>query len=678
MLSQGSVIRRCCVALFAAALLVGCTFDPKVPIVDVGAGFVLADATWFEAEQTLFVFYRVDSVQGLSDASQIELAFMTDEEEVPFTPLEDFAWVHPHLPASCGVHTVCGSASVRVELPPRQVQLRLRYHRDGALTLDAPLAVHVVNDGPAHLNRSALLYGVFGEDNRRVQWRLRHQFPAIRNEDAQALGLRRRFSVAGMRHGSLPAPPLQIADDNPYGYALAAACPVDFDDLGFDPVQTEERAVFQGEALPLEASVSAQACAVSEVEDALGSFRATTWAQKNPQVAPAFPFLATPVEEVALLKFMLRTCSEDLDAEHFDMQLQRLQQSTNDVVCIDDFATDGFVARLAQRLQGRIDDERAAGVDMVLVLGLNRPDDGVAVASALEAALALVVEEEQDKSTPRMAGVFVFDSAGHAISTRGLGRHVLWCPSTFGGDDLDAIDNASLRSCAVQSDGELVIGPIRAASLPILPTRAQYRRFVDRYSVDLAGRVESLSLRAPVRTPLSENVAVGGFGVATFFNNEAVTAQATDAFSYCVDADPGNVVFRIASLPDEPLPLAVLPDLHASVPQTRYALGLVWDFPFLLQLKYESFVAGAATVQGFTIPFGRGSPAEAALGTELWSAERFDLTEVLLRCERFCAHPTFDSAGVYNVRSPFDQAFRNQCYVPRFPQPGDGGFPRDP
>jgi hypothetical protein len=55
-----------------------------------------------------------------------------------------------------------------------------------------------------------------------------------------------------------------------------------------------------------------------------------------------------------------------------------------------------------------------------------------------------------------------------------------------------------------------------------------------------------------------------------------------------------------------------------------------------------------------------------------------DLREILLRCDRFCRHPTFDSAGVYNVRSLFAETFRNQCYVPRFPRRSDGGFPDDP
>ena len=78
------------------------------------------------------------------------------------------------------------------------------------------------------------------------------------------------------------------------------------------------------------------------------------------------------------------------------------------------------------------------------------------------------------------------------------------------------------------------------------------------------------------------------------------------------------------------------------------------------------------------MPFGLASPAETFEGSPLWSGDEVDLSEILLRCDRFCRHPTFDSAGVYNLRNLFDETFRNQCYVPVFPRRGDGGFPDDP
>ncbi len=669
------------VALCGALGVMGAACEPKVPIIDIGAAFVVADATWFEDEQTLFLFYRIDSAQGLSDQSQIELAFRTDDVDQDFAPLAAFTPIHQHLAVSCGLHTLCGSYSLRIALPPRDVQLRLRFHKDGELTLPAPLDFHTIVSGPAHTNRSAVVYGVFDEGNQGVQWRLRHQFPATRNPDAEALGLRRAFSINGAVHGSLD-PPLAVAfSDNAYGYGFSTQCPADFTSLEWDEQSTTDRAFFDPHEMPLTASTSAVVCSNATVIDAIGSFTTTALAHKNPETAPAFPRLETPIRNNTPIRYMLQTCNDIVSDAHQAMQMQRLQLQPQDIVCVDDFASPGFVARLSERFQDRLEQERAAGNDMVMVIGLNRADNNIDVAIGLEQALAVVVADENEKSSPRLSGAFVFDSAAHAASLDAVNRQVLWCPSDAPGDDLELISSTSFRSCAVQLDNDLVLGPVRVASLPILPTRRQFTTFVDHFSEGVTGSTRSLTFLAPTRTPLSENVPVADFGVATFFNNEAITADVDDSFSFCIDkaAAAGNVVFRVAEFPDEPLPLAVLPDVHAQFPSTRYSLGLAWDFPFLLQMKFETFAAIAATVVGVTIPFGQGLPGKEDLGSAVWLADGVDLSEVLLRCDRFCNHPTFDSdPGVYNVLSRFNETFRNECYKPRFPERGDGGFPIDP
>ena len=113
-------------------------------------------------------------------------------------------------------------------------------------------------------------------------------------------------------------------------------------------------------------------------------------------------------------------------------------------------------------------------------------------------------------------------------------------------------------------------------------------------------------------------------------------------------------------------------------PAPQYQLGLFWDFPFLLRLQYEVVIAGAASAYSLTVPFGLSLSSQAYYGANLWQAQSFDLSTVLLQCTRFCNDPTFDSAGVYQVLAPFDRIYQNQCYRPLYPAPGDGGFPLDP
>jgi hypothetical protein len=189
--------------------------------------------------------------------------------------------------------------------------------------------------------------------------------------------------------------------------------------------------------------------------------------------------------------------------------------------------------------------------------------------------------------------------------------------------------------------------------------------------------MRSLGFRAPERTPTSENVRLGEFGVATFFNNEVITAAPSDAFSYCLDELQGPFVFRFAGLP-EPLPMLALPETHRLAPQATYELGLAWDFPFLLRLEYEVSLAGSATAFDVSVPFGLAGLDGAYYGSPLWTLSEFPLAAALTQCTRFCDHPTFDTAGVYNVKNAFRDVYGNLCYRPRYPRVTDGGFPRDP
>lgn len=675
------MFRPVALSLVLLAASAGCEFV-KVPVTHVGAAFTVAEATWFEEEQTLFFFYEISAQQGLGEQSIIEVSYRTDDVDQPWVELQTLPTVHEHVDVDCGSNTRCGSRSLHVVKPPRDLRLRLRYHREGQMILDSPLIINRVGTGPAHTNRSAIIYGVFNEQNLRVQWRARHQFPTLRNEDVQRLGLRRYFSISDPVHGAVSLP----MDGNPYGYGFAQRCPGGLSELGWLPVETNERAVFHPNETPVPAYPSPLFCATSTVRDALGEFSTAALARKNPEVAPAFPSLRSPIQVNRMVRFFLRFCQRTLSPEHQQMQVQRLQLEGQTEVCVDSWAAPGFAAQLASQFQAAIDFERTVGEDMVLSFSLHHDDRSGGLADVVEAALAQVLPFENNKSSPRVSGAFVFDSFAHAISRPEVRRLANWCPANVSGDDLDLILASSERSCALMPDlPDIQLGPFRFSQLPILPTRAQYLTFINRYSVAQAGRTKSLNFSAPTRTPLSTNLPVGEFGVATFFNNEVLTAAPTDAFSVCPEANPASpVVFRI-SVPtdggvveDSALPLSILPDVHALFPQTNYPLGLLWDAPYLMRLEYEVVLAGAASAYSLTVPFGIYSTTQAYYGTSLWEQDTFPLDALLLRCSRFCDHPTFDSAGRYQVSLLFADTYRGQCYRPRYPVPGEGGFPSDP
>ncbi|MEC8425284.1 MAG: hypothetical protein VX000_15980, partial [Myxococcota bacterium] len=192
--------------------------------------------------------------------------------------------------------------------------------------------------------------------------------------------------------------------------------------------------------------------------------------------------------------------------------------------------------------------------------------------------------------------------------------------------------------------------------------------------------------------------------VVTFLNDERISAAENDAFSYCPTRQAPPVVFRSAFMQSEEffelleeacesgdlppllcdvegsglLTLDLLPAWHALLGESDYELGLYWDFPFLLRMRFETVAAGNVSAFGLTVPFGVARNGRQFLGTGVWQADRFPLDERLAQCTRFCDHPTFDDAGVYHPRQTFLSRYAQRCYRPDPPQLGDGGFPRDP
>jgi hypothetical protein len=652
----------------------------RIPVEDVGARFVIADAIWFEDEQTLFFFYDVESNQGLSNFSQFEISYRTDEFFQPFEAMTALEPVHRHIAANCGTRRLCGSFSVAVELVPRDIQLRLRYHRDGELFLDAPLDVNIIGSGPPHNSRSAIVYGVFNEENNHVQWRLRHQFPTIRNQQAQELGLSRDFRIEDVSYGDIPNLQDNIFD-NPYVYGAGPACPGNFTPHNNEVLNTSARAVFDFVPLPLDASTFPHVCAAATVFDALGEFTTVALAQKNPQTRPAFSELRSPIRNARPVRIFLEVCNQRTSDEHRDMQMQRLFLRDTDTFCIDDFDTLDFPSRLATELSQRVDQLRTTGDDLVLVIGLNRPNDS-SIAMRVEEALEIMLPGEAARSSPRLSGVFVYDTRAYFMRSAEVARLTLWCPSTFGGPNLGRINDTSLRDCAVQPPFPITIAGTNLAQLPILPTEEQFENFIEEYGVNQTGRMNEMTFRSPIRTPISENVPVGDFGVATFFNNEAITPATEDAFSYCATEDTGLVVVRIPGF-DDVFPLAFLGELHTLIGFNRYELGLFWEFPFLMEIQYTSTLAAAIEADipdeiPLILAAGLSSPAEQFFGGFQWFQDVFEVGDALLQCTRFCDHPTFNSAGVYNIQSLFFDTYSQTCYRPRYPRLGDGGFPRDP
>jgi len=408
------------------------------------------------------------------------------------------------------------------------------------------------------------------------------------------------------------------------------------------------------------------------------------------------------VTEARRITLDLLTCANVVSDAHLAMQQQRLLHDT-DTVCVDDLDEPGRRAALVRRLNARIDEERRAGDDLVLSIVLNRDDADEAVAEALESALQDVLVEERTKTSPRAIGAVVYDSNSFDQRIPEVKPYLLWCPAALGIDDLaELVDPSVLNQlfhCAVSLDVAVPIDlpepldRLTIAQLPLLATRRQFLNYVARYGEGAVGETTGITVLAPRRSADARDVVVGdrfGFGdlldplspfsstdIATFFDDEYLTVLPDEALSVCAGDASGHVVAQ-ADLAEEPLPLDALPARHADDPRPRYQLGLRWDGAFYLRFDYRAVLGTTTEVVGLTLPFSPSLPGNVSFREQLWTAATFDLRDELTKCRRFCDHPTFDSAGIYQVQALFAPTYQNDCYAPRFPTPDDGGFPDDP
>ncbi|NBW82093.1 hypothetical protein EBR21_10120 [bacterium] len=670
-------------SILSAVLALLALFLPrcsKVGLDYTPARFDVAQGVWFEGEETFFLFWNVGSPLGLGPESVVEVSWASDEGNVAWTAPQSLSQVHRHEAVSCGAGRFCGSASPKLTREPRSVLIRVRYHRDGEVAMTIKPETYVIKKGNAFQNRSFVVYGVFDETNTFVQWRGRHVFPALRNEEATALGLRRAFEISDQSVGDIK----NISGSNPYNYGTDVRCPQDFVPAQVDELlQTSDRAIFNRRAILPAAASNDSVCALAKVNDATGDFIATAWARKNPETRSAFDTLRSPVKTTTPIGFVLLPCRRSISLSHLEMQKQRLLLNNPTQICTDDFSQASFKDQLVGQFQQRISNTRAAGNDMTLSIAVHHDDLTGVLVRKLEDALAAVLPDERARVTPRVTGAFVFDSLQHIVVDTRIKNLVLWCPAAWLDPSVNPLlpPDESQRACPVLPDNlQLNVGPVRFSSLPILPSRQAWDDFVARFSESNAGRMTSLDALAPQRTAVSTDIPLGEYGWVTFFNNEQVTATSAEAFSYCgIDsADSTRIYFRTTAASDRALPLSSLPASHAGRPVPSYELGLAWDFPFLLRLGYETFLAGSANAVVATVPFGLSFSQQQSYGNSGWTQQEFKVAGALSQCTRFCSHPFFDESGVYNVRESWRIALMTSCYRPRFPRSSDGGFPVDP
>jgi hypothetical protein len=653
----------------------GCS---KVPLIRMYPQVQFAQGAWFKSESTLFLFYEVSGQDGFNARSRVEYRYWSDEGDSGWIPTLQNTNVHKHEAVDCGTYALCGSISQKVSKTPSQVKLRLRYHPEGETDFVFEPSVSLIQSDLPYAGLSYLVYGVFNSLNTRVQWRGRHNFPNIRNLEAEKYGLRRYFKVEKETYGNLASD--LVRGENHYGFGLLPSCSGTFSPWGVDGVESHgPRGVMSLATWVPTGAADGASCAIATTTSAVGNHVHSALAQKNPEVAPAYGTLRTPIKETDQVKVVLSPCQSSPSKKHFKMQVQRiLAQETIDI-CLDD---ERLEARLDAFFQQKL-QERTPEKDKVFSVVFHREDSDQNSVDALVNSLKRNFQPEQSKSTPRSVGVFVYDSGALVRVPNELTSMVLWCPAKAFDDK--EIPNNSQRACPVLPVSSASLGSLSFGNLDILPGRKEYEDFIKKYGETNSGKMTKFQTLAPQNTAQTKVIPFRfqdelPLGVASFFDQEVVSVEENQYFSYCPSSTfQISLLYKNALTNQIPVPLEALSTAHLLSPQPLYDLGIYWDYPFLLSIKFDSPLALDIGGSSAIVPFGIPNSNRRNYGVN-WLQEGFEVGDKLKLCKRFCTHPPFDSAGVYNVQTQWHNSYVRSCYQPKFPEgfPGEKSNPYDP
>jgi hypothetical protein len=610
-------------------------------------------AYYYEAEETLFVFYSLQKPENFKPEGALEWSEFRRDQPDEWHDLAAGNWVHPHRTESCDERLFCSSFSVNLKNQPSLIRLRYRYDEAGQ---DSDV-FHIPVMSMKAPRRSFLLFGSFAADQRSVIWEGRHQFPDLTQEGVARFGLTRNFTV-----NETYALPLTLAPDalNPTLYGSVASCPgLRLDQTGWSG--SSAGPLWMPRLVPDEETTPySGVCATTVVTSGQGPYEAVAFARKNPRVDPLPGKLNIRVGEAQPVNLVLVPCLTPEDSEYLGFQMQQMQMPANTQrICWDsaDFGPSW------QSYLNRVMSENPALPKYLRVVWHHALEGKkrLPLEGALDGLLAQLYQ-----SFPKLAGTFLYDSSLRATRNPELFRSTVWCrlAST---DEFDESDYCGLLLSKQNMD------PVTSLDINLFPTMAEFHGssgFKD-------NTVDEMRIYAPLRTegvrvlPFSSGVNPGYFG--TFYTGDLLDLRATDRLSYCNKRDKvGTFAFITEPDVDQPsiMPygsILSLPENHARRNKDQtYNIGMAWTNPFLVALDVRQKIRVNAIAK-FILNIPDAMHTQQAFGESLWYEGSYSYDSVLTRCSRYCEHPAYDATGIYHYESTWIRDYSTSCYEPKIP-----------
>jgi len=688
-----------------ATLAMGLACNEKVPLHPNPGTFDVLAAHYFENENTQYIFFAISGLKAdqAREAWPRRLELKADglANGAPFAPagdgyvVLDFArGVHRHQWVSCGEGRICGSMSIKSDQPLTGMQIRLRYHQDSAMALESsvPNSVHPA-DGTASA-QSALVYGVFSRGNQVMQVRVHNNFGTPGDEDFPSFGMSRDFAIDQVRLAAVTMAEqgeIYQTTGSPLLFPAAPCASRELADAKNRVQKLSKKSDWWIEAFDPKDNRNA-ACFRARLVDQAGQELASGpgIARRNPELQSEAVLIPTPLKTVYKIPLVLSYCRDpqipEVASEPF-LQYQKyilgIPEENGVDLCFSSSGGQDAIfgklldAKLAAKLSAAretIRDSTNPRQDLFFAVAINENVVGSQYfhKQIMERLGELIRTERETRASPRLVGAFVYDS--DTLESKGLSlpaaiqSTMIWCPRKSATKGVETDGN-----CVGYVGGKLDLGPV-VFKVPMGPFPTM-KSFLSSFASD----VNSLLVRDPrleVRAfSTNENTAHIPQGTATFFDGQRVSLKPGEGLRYCGNRDPIQLGDSLAVRMQDPESGVVRDGTLGEA--SRHLLGgekvlnvnfgMIWRYPFVGGVSYKAPLEGK--IFSF-IPVSASYTASDPFGDQKLTKPKWDVGALLQKCTRFCDHPMFDEAGVYQAGVSWRSgAAVNACLEPHLPEP---------
>lgn len=626
---------------------------------------------FFAKEKAIFLFYEFKLPQSLLKDGFLEIYW--DKEWKKVVNIQN---VYVHDAPICAKEHLCGSLSLYLEPILKKdffnVQMRLRYHEDsddGEYFTSFPVSLKQ--------ELSYLVYGFFSEDNLKVGWNYRHNFPGMSQEKVHDLGLRRYFKFLDFKKSAAGS---SISLANPWMF--------DHDRCQKKEYQikkiTTDRSSFSNfsqqiywEDKPYFLSAEDDStCGIFQLDlphAASTNMIHTAIARKNPEVSPALSKLFLHIKENGQIPFQIGRCSKiGSNASFLGFQRKRLGVPSIEFdVCLEDLPHLS-ATELAQSMIKKFDDAiiKDSSKDYLLMILIHRIplnyEKDLSDTQKILTALSMIGYQHGMKLSPRISGVFVYDT----FSLLGgipdpMKSYISWCPQT---DPKEIIEG-----CTVFESSMFKKGIFTFSLLPVFPSFEGFENYKKEHGNKTPKEAFIKRILSHYR---SDGVIVAQTNLnafATFDTDNKIFVSSEESISYCPLEDPYQMLvyqvedpsLALDDLEEKPNLLFSLSDAHSLRKKSAgYYLGIAWRQGFLMEYNYDASVDIKISV----LPFSISKNSDLFFGDRMWQQKEMDFSRALGICKKYCGNPFFTSEGKYHVTESWANYHRKRCYHPQVPK----------